>query len=232
MFKYFLNLHGGMSKIAIIENSDGLAKFFTKFLDEKEYKIFPVWKNSQLPKEKFDSYIITGDYNNIHDGLLPIHREEIEFIRSINNKKIFASCFCHQLIGLIFGGTVGKREKRFFGWHKMIIEKEHQIFNGLNEPYFLNLNIDEIIIKPNDAQILANNPDCTFQVLQYGENILTCQSHPEILQQEALESIKEHREALIEYCPDFDKIVMQTKDLADDKLNELFMSNIIAWLRS
>lgn len=221
-----------MRKIAIIENSDCLAKFFTKFLTAKEYEIFPVWKTSKLPIEKFYSYIFTGDYNNIHDGLLPIHKKEIEFIKSIENKKIFGSCFFHQLIGLIFGGDVGKRKTRFFGWQKMVIERDHQIFKGLKEPYFLNLNIDEIIEKPINAEVLATNPDCKYQVLKYGENILTCQSHPEILQQEALASIKEHRDVLLNNCPNLDEIVKQTKGFALDKSNEIFLSNIITWLRS
>ena len=219
-----------MKEIAIIENSPGLGNYFIKFLDKNQCEIFPVWKNNQLPNKDYDSFIFTGDFNNISDGLLLIHNAEIEFVKSINEKKIFASCFFHQIIGLIFGGSVGKRENRFFGWHRMIIEESHPIFNGLKESYFLNLNIDEIKTPPKNAEILATNPDCTYQVLQYGENILTCQSHPEILQQEGLESIKEYRNALLNGCPNLDEMVNQTKDFADDESNEIFMSNLTTWL--
>ena len=52
-----------MKRVTIIENSKGLGLYFTKFLDN--YEIFPVWDTSQLPKEEFDAYIFTGDFNNI-----------------------------------------------------------------------------------------------------------------------------------------------------------------------
>ena len=221
-----------MTKIAIIENSPSLGDFFIKFLNSKEYEIFPVWRTPTLPRDEFDSYIFTGDFNNISDGLLPIHKAEIEFTKSIENKKIFASCFFHQLIGMMYGGTVGKREIRFLGWYKMVIEKSHQIFKGLKEPYFLNLNVDEIIKKPNTGELLATNPECKFQVMQYGDNILTCQSHPEVLLLEGLESIKEHRESLLNNCSNLDQMVAESKALADDSANEMFMSNIITWLRA
>jgi GMP synthase-like glutamine amidotransferase len=231
-FKYQLKFHENMSRIAIIENSERLGSYFTKFLDEKDYEIFPVWKAPILPKRNFDSYLFTGDFNNISDGLLPIHRKEIEFTKSIQNKKIFGSCFFHQLIGMIFGGSVKKRDTRFFGWHKMTIIEHHQIFNGLKDSYFLNLNVDEIGKKPDTAHLLATNPECKFQVLQFGENILTCQSHPEIFLKEGLESIITYRENLIQRCPDLDNIVEQTSKYADDESNEIFLSNIIEWLLS
>lgn len=221
-----------MKRIAIIENSLGLGDYFTKFIPTNSLEVFPDWKTQEFPNEEFDSCIFTGDFNNISDGLLPIHEKQIEFFRSIKNKKIFGSCFFHQLIGMIFGGEVQKRKTRFLGWRKMIIEKEHEIFNGLNDPYFLNLNVDEIITKPINAEVLASNPDCTYQVLKYGENIITCQSHPEILMQEGLDSIHEHRKSLLNNCPDLDEMVDQTKELANDGPNKIFMANIIEWLLS
>ena len=221
-----------MPKIAIIENSPGLGGYFTRYLKGLGYEIFPVWETPRLPEDNFDAYIFTGDFNNISDGLLPIHEAEIDFVKSLNNKKIFASCFFHQLIGMIFGGEVKKRDTRFFGWYRMVVESDHQIFNGLKEPYFLNLNVDELITLPQQAKILAINPECKFQVLMYGENILTCQSHPEILLQEGLESIQEHRESLLYNCPALDEMLAQTKDHTDDEANKIFMGNVVSWLKS
>ncbi len=221
-----------MNKIAIIENSEGLGIYFTKYLEPKEYEIFPVWKTSQLPQDDFASYIFTGDFNNISDGLLPIHKAEVEFVKSIDNKKIFGSCFFHQLMGQIFGGTVRKRETRFIGWYKMTIRNNHKILNGLNDPFFLNLNVDEIVQKPNNAKILATHQDCKFQILQYGENIITSQNHPEIWLDEGLELIEKHKTGLVNSCPEMDNIVKQTKKFADDKANVIFLSNLTNWLLS
>ena len=227
-----------MKKIGIIENSQGLGRYFTRFMDPDEYEIFPVWNTSQLPWEKFDNfdpcnaYIFTGDYNNISDGLLPVHRKEIEFVKTIRGKRIFASCFFHQLLGLVFGGAVGRRETRFLGWHRTAVEREHPILDGLKEPYFLNLNVDEITVRPENAIVLATNPDCRYQILRYGENIVTCQSHPEIFRDEAMELIEEHRKGLMNGCPDPDSFVSRTRKYADDEACRIFMTNLTGWLLS
>ena len=221
-----------MTQIAIIENSEDLGKYFTKFLDARDYEIFSAWQTHQLPGDDFEAYIFTGDYNNISDGLLPLHKKEIEFVKSIGDKKIFASCFFHQLIGMSFGGKIAKREHRYLGWHKTIINKRHELFNGLNDPYFLNLNVDELIEIPKNAEVLATGQDCQYQILKFGNNILSCQSHPEIYREEALEAIKIHRESLLVRCPDLTEIVSQTKKYADDQDCASFMENLAEWLLS
>jgi len=114
----------------------------------------------------------------------------------------------------------------------MIIKHDDQIFNGLNDPFFLNLNGDEIVEKPKDAKILATNTDCKYQILKYGENILTCQSHPEIFKQEGLELIKKYKEVLLTRCSDLDEIVNRTQKYAADRSNEIFLRNITRWLLS
>jgi len=56
--------------------------------------------------------------------------------------------------------------------------------------------VDELINKPKNATIVATNPNCTFQILEYGKNIITSQNHPEIWKQEAIELIQKHRKDL------------------------------------
>ena len=92
--------------------------------------------------------------------------------------------------------------------------------------------MDELVTPPATGQVLATNPGCTYQVLQFSENILGCQSHPEILQQEGLAAIAEHHESLLNHCPNLDKMVAETKDFANDDACNVFMSNVIEWLRS
>ena len=219
-----------MHKIAIIENSDGLGRHFSNFPGDIEFNIFPVWKTSRFPDEEFDAYILTGDYNNVSDGLLPFHEKEVEFLNTIKGKRIFASCFAHQLLGQVFGGKVEKRRTRFFGWQPVFIREEHQVFEGLKEPCFLCLNGDEIKEKPESAKVLATNPECQYQLLLYGQNTLTCQSHPEILKLDSLKLINEHRARLSPRCPDLDEILDRTERFADDDVNEAFMGNVVEWL--
>jgi GMP synthase-like glutamine amidotransferase len=115
---------------------------------------------------------------------------------------------------------------------KIHVKKDHPVFNDLDDIHFLCLNVDEITEKTDKAEILATNPDCKFQVLQYCENILTFQSHPEIFKKERLEAIKKHRKSLLDHCPDLDDLVEQTKNFADDTKNKIFMENLVEWLLS
>ena len=220
-----------MSRIAIVENSDGLAKYFEGHLDGVDHETFPVWEIPRLPDvEAFDAFIFTGDYYNISDGLLPIHEMEVEFIRSIGEKKIFGSCFAHQLIAEAFGGKAGRREERFFGWNSLTITEDHPIFDGLDEPYFLSMNGDEVTEKPAEAVVMATHEGCKYQILRYGDNIITCQSHPEIRKMDAIESIREHMAGLLDRCPDLDDIVDRTIGFADDRYSDTFMANVVKWL--
>ena len=222
-----------MKRIAIIENSEGLGAFFINYLEPGEYELFPVWKDPAFPAvEDFDAFIITGDYKNLSDGLLGHHRKEVELVRAVGDKKVFGSCFGHQLFGQAFGGKLGKREKRFFGWNKLTITARHPIFNGLDDPFFLSLNGDEVTVKPEGAKLLATNPDCENLIFQYGENIISCQPHPEIRKEDGLKGIEEHRGDLVDRCPDLDGLVEETKEFADDEASDRFLNNIMDWLRS
>ncbi len=222
-----------MTRIAIIENSAGLARFFTGYLEDVEHETFPVVTGSEFPDASdFDAFILTGDYYDLSEGLLDYHQREIEFINSAGKKRIFGSCAAHQLIGHAFGGRIGKREKRFFGWHGITVLEDHPVFAGLVDPYFLSLNGDEVVEKPDDAVVLAAHDDCLYQVLSYGENILTCQSHPEICKHDALMAIRDNKERLLDRCPDLDEIFDRTFPNSDDRHSDTFMNNVVKWLCS
>jgi GMP synthase-like glutamine amidotransferase len=225
-------LNSPMKRIAIIENSEGLGRYFTKYMEDDEYRIYPVWKEPDFPDDSFHSFIFTGDYNNISNGLLPLHIREMEFFSTIEHRKVFASCFFHQLLGRFFGGEVGRRERRHFGWQQMHIEGEHPVLKGLDDPFFLCLNVDEIRVRPENTTVLATNPECRYQMMHYNENVLTCQCHPEIFKKEGLEGIERHRDSLMDGCPDLDGIVSKTRKRADDKSSRIFLSNLTEWLRS
>jgi GMP synthase-like glutamine amidotransferase len=199
-------------------------------MDPQGFEIFAVWKRPIFPEDDFHSYIITGDHNNISDGLLPFHVLEIDFLKGIQGKRMFASCFGHQLYADAFGGKSGRRERRFLGWRRLDILEEHPIFKGIQEANFLCLNGDEVMKRPEGVRLLASNPKCRFQVLQYGENVITCQSHPEIFRDEGQALILERRKVLQDRCPDLHDILEKTIAWADDAVNEIFLRNLTSWL--
>ena len=219
-----------MHKIAIIENVEGIGDYFTRFLDPEEYDLYPVWDDKRFPEKDYEGYIFTGDRNNITDGLLDYHKKEIKFIKSIKNKKIFGSCFSHQLIGKIFGGNVENMKEGCLGWNKIIFKKDHGIFEGLNDPYFFHINEEELTTKPDSAVCLATSHKCRYQILKYGKNIITCQSHPEMLKSDAIKIIKDRKDELSEVYNDLDSMIKKSKKYSDDYSSKKFISNIIKWL--
>jgi len=217
-------------RICVIENSEDLARYFVDHTHGIDVDVFPVWKDPVFPHDDYDAYVLTGDYHNISDGLLPFHETELEFIDTVRGKRIFASCFAHQLVARRFGGKVGKRELRLLGWHPALVKEPHPVFKGIGKkPYFLSLNGDEVTRKPASARVLATNPDCSFQILLY-DDILTCQAHPEILYDDAISIMRKHRARLADRCPDMDDLIRQTAIFANDNASRRFMRNVMEWL--
>jgi len=112
----------------------------------------------------------------------------------------------------------------------MNIINDHPIFQGLDDPYFLSLNGDEVVTKPENADVLAVNAECRYQMLSYGDNMITCQAHPEILKDEAMETIREHESGLLIRCGDLHDIVDATVGFANDEASKRFLGNITEWL--
>jgi len=217
-----------MVRAAIIENAMGLGDFFLPYLGEA--KIFSIWNGSDFPVEDYDLYVIAGDYKNLSSGILPHHRRLMNFVKTILDRPIYGSCFGHQVLSLMLGGEVVNREHRFFGWQSIDIVEEHPIFEGVEKPHFLGLNVDEVGKIPDGAKLLATAPACKHQVLQVGDNIITCQTHPEILKDDALRVIEKNRLSLSVQCPDLDGIVESTIGKADDQVNKRFLNNVFEWL--
>ena len=116
-------------------------------MDGIDHEVFRAWDGEALPDvEDFDAFILTGDYAYISDGLVPYHLAQMDLVRSVGKKKVFGSCFGHQLIAEVFGGKTQRREERFFGWRKLTIEEDHPIFEGLTEPSALAATDDGRIL--------------------------------------------------------------------------------------
>lgn len=71
-----------MERIAVIENSPLLARYFRHFLEAQDVanETFPVWRGASFPDGGFSAYILSGDFHNITDGLKEYHRREFEFL--------------------------------------------------------------------------------------------------------------------------------------------------------
>lgn len=172
-----------MARIAIIENSPLAGSYFSRLARAAgaEPSIVPVWRGALFPGAgEFDSCVLTGDWHSVTGGLRGYHRRELEFIRSIGEKRVYASCFAHQLVAADRGGKVSRREGRLLRWERVELSGSHPALGGLERFDAVCLNADEVTRPPDDAVVLGASELCAYQVLSYGENMITCQAHPEM----------------------------------------------------
>ena len=220
-----------MERIAIIENSPFLSGHFAYFLDSEGigHESFPVWRGASMPTDDFTAFIMTGAFHSVLDGLKGYHRRGLDFLEGLGGRKLFASCFSHQLIAQTHGGRVRRRESRLFGWERLKVTGEHPALPAGSEYTTLCVNSDEVTEPPPDARLVATSENCGIQVLAYGDLMLTCQAHPEITVENGYKTIRmlgllAGRRAL--------STVRNSIGEADDNDSERFMRGIVRWLRS
>jgi GMP synthase-like glutamine amidotransferase len=118
----------------------------------------------------FDACILTGDMHNVTDGLEKYHVAELGLVDRLQGRKLIA----HH-----FGGKVVRREARLLGWETARLAGDHPTVAGIDSFEAVCMNVDEVAEEPERASVLGSSAGCAFHVLAYGDNILTCQSHPE-----------------------------------------------------
>ena len=175
-----------MSTIAIVENRPLMAWHFASFLRSEmiDFRVFHAWREKRLPgwltKGNTSALILTGDLHNVTEGLRDYHKRELELLDSSRGKRVFASCFSHQMIAVWKGGTVTRRADRLLGWEEFDTGERHPALCGVERLKAVCLNLEEVVAPPPGAELLAASENCACMVLAYGDEILTCQSHPEL----------------------------------------------------
>uniref|UniRef100_A0A7M5VCS9 Glutamine amidotransferase domain-containing protein n=2 Tax=Clytia hemisphaerica TaxID=252671 RepID=A0A7M5VCS9_9CNID len=166
--------------------------------DVIQLKPYYVCKNS-FPETvgKHPGYIITGAHYNVNEGLEWMNKLE-NFIRQIKEKgdiKLFGICFGHQMTARAFGGKVGLNPSKRFIWGCDRVEVSPEFAEmcfyknaSLNPTYFhiMQSHYDQVIETPESARVLGGCEECPDEILMYGENILTMQGHPELIQERML----------------------------------------------
>jgi GMP synthase-like glutamine amidotransferase len=170
-----------MARIAVIENGPTLRSSFGHMLEQAgvEYVTARMWRGADIPAD-CDAFIMTGDFHDLTRGLEDYHRREVEFLDALEGRKLFASCFSHQLVAVAHGGKVARRESRLLRWETVKLAEEHPALQGLSEFDAVCVNIEEVSVVPDSARQIGSSSGCACQVLSYGDNILTCQGHPEM----------------------------------------------------
>lgn len=167
--------------VAIIGNSPLLGRYFKRFLEAEGAwsETLALWCGKRISRH-YDAYILTGDFSNITDGLKGYHRREIELLERTRGRRTYASCFAHQLVAEMHGGKVERRASRLLGWERIAVVESHPALEGIQEMGSLCMNTDEVAAPPPGARLLGTSENCRYQILAYGDHILSCQAHPEL----------------------------------------------------
>ncbi|MBF9035533.1 type 1 glutamine amidotransferase [Rhodobacterales bacterium HKCCE2091] len=149
---------------------------FRKLLGGRGYE-FRTWNavDMEFPDspEDADAWLVTGSRHGVYEDL-PFIAPLLQFIRDIRDAgtPLVGICFGHQAVAQALGGRV---EKFAGGWS---LGRVGYPVNG----HALNLvafHQDQVVERPEGAEVLASTPFCENAILAYGDRILTIQPHPE-----------------------------------------------------
>ena len=120
-----------------------------------------------------DGWLITGSRHGAYEGHPFIPPLE-QFIRDAYaaHVPVVGICFGHQIIAQAMGGRV---ERHAGGWS---VGPTTYDFGG--EPITLNAwHRDQVVEKPEAAQVVASSDFCANAALLYDDRMFTVQAHPE-----------------------------------------------------
>jgi GMP synthase-like glutamine amidotransferase len=186
-----------MMKIGILQCDDVMDELQPEFGNYPQMfatqlaEVAPDWQfvtyrviDGELPAsvDACDGYITTGSRYGVNDGDAWIATLEA-FVAELAQagKKFVGICFGHQLLANVLQGRAEKSER---GWGVGVSFNQIDVKKPWMEPYQASMDLvvshkDQVTQLPPGAEVLASSQFCPNYMLQYGNQMMTVQGHPE-----------------------------------------------------
>ena len=139
-------------------------------------------QNGPLPARPGDedAYIVTGASAGVYDGDAWIGRL-MQFLRSSRGQaKLIGVCFGHQAMAEAFGGKVIKSPKGWgVGLHTYRVVEREPWMDSVEPVAMPASHQDQVVELPPGARVVAASAFSPFGMLDYGQDAISLQLHPE-----------------------------------------------------
>jgi len=163
--------------------ADMFVQLFDQAQERFEYEVFDV-REDQFPggAEQCDGWIITGSKFNVYQNLPWMVRLK-ELILEIHaaGKPMVGICFGHQIVAEAFGGNVDKYPGGWgVGLHSYELRGACSFIKNAPASFSISaMHQDQVLTKPDNAEVFAASEFCQYAGLIYDDRIITFQAHPE-----------------------------------------------------
>ncbi|MRI31765.1 GMP synthase [Endozoicomonas sp. OPT23] len=178
------------------------AALLKKQQPDLELVIYRVLDNKLPAKtDECDGWLISGSRHGANDDFEWISALE-DFIRQLHKegRKLVGICFGHQVMAQALGGKVVESDK---GWgvgmsENSLLRYKAWMDKGIGEFNLLVSHKDQVVELPESTEILAASDFCPYYMLQYGENFMSVQGHPEFSKEYSAALMDSRRDSIPE----------------------------------
>lgn len=177
----------GITPDELIEQFDSYSNMFMKLFSrngyEFQYDVYDV-REGIFPESEndCDAWLITGSKFNVYQNLdWMIKLKALIIDIHASQRPLVGICFGHQIIAEAFGGKVDKYPGGWgVGLHAYELTGECDFIDDGASAFTINaMHQDQVLVKPENAEVFAQSDFCAYAGLIYDDRILTFQAHPE-----------------------------------------------------
>ena len=156
-------------------------------LTKLQYQGVRAYKNEPIPNpSEIDAVILGGSYHSINDGF-QWQKDMMVWLEAYRKtgRPLLGICGGHQMMSSMLGSSVERLDEApFAGSFPITLSsagRQHFLFEGMSDqPIFHFANSEYVIVPPAQATVLGSTNAFTTAALDYGDQWLSVQFHPEM----------------------------------------------------